>query len=227
MLKVENLGVGYGLTDILSGMSLEIGEKEVVAIVGPNGHGKSTLLKSIAGLNPPKSGQIWFDGTRIDKLSPYEITCRGITLMPEGGGYLPNFTVSENLRLGAYTNRQGFHDHLNEVHTLFPWLKERRSQIAWTLSGGERKMLAIARSLMTLSRLLLLDEPTWGVAPRIADEILGIVGHIRDMGRSLLLAESNMSFAGQVADRLVLLKNNKLEPISKTSIGEKRIEHMV
>src|SRR5207245_8747901 len=118
---------------------------EILGIVGANGHGKTTLLKSVAGVNPPRSGEIWFNGARIDGLPPHEIVARGVTLLPEGGGYIPQFTILENLKLGGYTNKSAINKNLETVYGLFPWMRERPHHVAWTLSGGQRRMLAIAR----------------------------------------------------------------------------------
>lgn len=226
MLKVDDISVSYGPIQILSNISLDVGDKEILAVIGPNGHGKSTLLRSVAGLNPPTSGEIWLNGARIDNLPMHEIVRRGIVLMPEGGGYLPYFTVYDNLRLGAYSNRKGLHRKLEEVNALFPWLRERSRQIAWTLSGGERKMLGIARSLMIDSSFLLLDEPTWGVAPRVANDLIEIIQNIRDTGRGIVIAESNVEFVAKLAERTVELKNNAITAIDRSLLGEKRVERL-
>ncbi len=225
MLKVDDISVSYGPTRILSDISLEAGENEILCIIGPNGHGKSTLLKSIAGLNPPTSGAIWFNGTLVSGLPVHDIVKQGIVLLPEGGGYLPYLTVFENLKLGGYSDRNHF--KIDNAYAIFPWLKERRSQIAWTLSGGERRMLAIARSLTTNSKLLLFDEPTWGLAPKIRNETVEIVKNIRDTGRGLIIAESDAGFVRRVADRVLSLRNNKLTPIEKDSLIEKTAEHLL
>jgi branched-chain amino acid transport system ATP-binding protein len=227
MLEVDNISVSYGPIQILSGMSIDVADNEILAIVGPNGHGKTTLLKSIAGLNPPRSGEIRLNDERINGLPSHEIVRRGIVLLPEGAGYLSNFTVYENLKLGAYSNPKEFDESLRKVVALFPWLGERARQLTWTLSGGERRMLSIARCLMTDSSLLLLDELTWGVAPMIRSGFETIVSNIRKMGRSIIMAESDAQFVGQTADRVVLLKNNTLTPLEKSSLGEKKAERLL
>lgn len=220
MLKVKDITVSYGQIKILSDISLDAEEREILGIIGPNGHVKTTLLKAIADINPPTAGEIWFDNSRIDKLSPHEIVKRGIVLLPEGGGYISNFTVLENLKLGAYINKKRLGENLEKVYSLFPWLRERNNQIAWTLSGGERRMLGIARCLMTNSKLLLFDEPTWGIAPKIRNEVIEIIKNIRDVGHSFIIADSDVQFISQLADRVVLLKNNKLYPMDKNALSE-------
>ena len=215
MFEVENISVSYGTVNVLSNISFNVDENEIVTIIGPNGHGKTTLLKSIVGINPPHSGSIKFYGENIEKDPPHEIVKRGIMLLPERGGYLSNFTVLENLKLGAYANQKEIKVNLEKVFKLFPWLKERTDQIAWTLSGGERRMLAMARCLMSRIKLLLLDEITLGVAPIIQIELKTIIKTIKDMGFSLIISESNILFVEDIADKFLLLKNNKLTPIEK------------
>lgn len=226
-LLVKEVGVSYGPVNILSGISLELAENEILGIVGPNGHGKTTLLKSIAGLNPPASGEIWFNGKRIDLLPPHEIVGSGIVLLPEGGGYIPQFTMLENLRLGGYTNKKLLGDNLEAVYRLFPWMKERPEQLAWTLSGGQRRMLAVARCLMANSKLLLFDEPSWGVAPKVRAEIVEIMRSIRKMGRSFLLADSDIQFTRTIADRLLLLKNSRLVPFEEGMVKEDSMDSLI
>lgn len=226
MLKVEDISVSYGPVKVLSGISLDVDDDEVLAVIGPNGHGKTTLLKSIAGLLAPNSGEIWFNGERTDKLSPHEIIKRGIVLLLEGGGYLPNLTVIENLKLGAYTQRDKVKERLERVYTIFPWLRDRSNQLNWTLSGGERRMLAIARCLMSDSQLLLLDEPTWGVASKVQSEIADVIKRVRSEGNSFLISESNLPFASQLADRVLLLKDNTITSLDKETIREKMMRYL-
>ncbi|MEM4289281.1 MAG: ABC transporter ATP-binding protein [Nitrososphaerota archaeon] len=223
MLKVDNISVYYGPVRVLSNISFDSYDGEVLAIVGPNGHGKTTLLKAIAGINPPVAGDIWYNGEKISKLPPHEIARKGVFLLPEGGGYIPNLTVIENLKLGAYTQRNTLEERLNKVYEIFPWLKTRSNQLSWTLSGGERRMLAIARCLVGNGKLLLLDEPTWGVSPKVQKEISEVICKLRGEEYSFMIAESNLFFASQLSDRLLLLKNNTLTPLDKDSIENEKL----
>jgi branched-chain amino acid transport system ATP-binding protein len=223
MLRVNDISVSYGPVRVLSNISFDSYDGEVLAIVGPNGHGKTTLLKAIAGLNPPFSGDILYNNERINKLTPHEIARRGIFLLLEGGGYISNMTVIENLKLGAYTQRRNLKERLSKVYDIFPWLRHRSNQLSWTLSGGERRMLAIARCLMGNSKLLLLDEPTWGVSPKIQGEIADVVGKLQKEGHSFIISESNLFFASQLANRLLLLRNNTITPLDKDSIENAKL----
>lgn len=220
MLEVKDITVSYGPIKILTHISLYLEEGEILGIIGPNGHGKTTLLRALSGLNPPIEGEIWFRGVRIDHLPMHEIVKRGIMLLPEGGGVVSTFTVMENLMLGAYVNKERFREKLREVYNIFPWMRERSEQVAWTLSGGERRMLAIARCLMSDSRLLLLDEPTWGIAPKVRYELIEIIRNIREAGISLIIADSDVRFISQLADRVLLLKNSKLREVDKSDLKE-------
>jgi branched-chain amino acid transport system ATP-binding protein len=218
MLEVKDISVSYGPIKVLSDISFTVDENEIVAIIGPNGHGKTTLLKSIAGVNPPTSGEISYYDEKISNYSTHQIVEKGILLLPEGGGYISNFSVLENLKLGAFTSYEDFKTNLEKVYQIFPWLEKRKNQISWSLSGGERRMLAIARTLMTKSNLLLLDELTMGIAPIIQLELKNVLKNIKKLGYSLLITESNIPFVLDFSDRFYLLKNNTIIELQEAEI---------
>jgi branched-chain amino acid transport system ATP-binding protein len=213
MLKVEDVSIAYGPVRILSNLTFDVNVNEIVAIIGPNGHGKTTLLKGIARLNDITSGRIRYLDSDITALKPHDVVRLGITLMPEGGGVLPGFTVIENLKLGSWNNWKEQNKMLEQAYSVFPWLAQRKNQVAWTLSGGERRMLAIARCLMGSPRLFLMDEPTLGIAPIVQQQLREALMKIRVTGRSLVIAESNVSFVRGLADRILLLKDNRLAEV--------------
>jgi branched-chain amino acid transport system ATP-binding protein len=204
--EVNGVWAGYSAAPVLRGVSLEVEPGEVVAVVGSNGAGKTTLLNAICGLVPVSRGEIVFDGARIDSLSTREIVSRGIAQVPEGRQLFSDMTVEENLRLGAYLRKgKEVADDLEEMFTRFPVLGERRTQEAGRLSGGEQQMLAIARALMSAPRLLLLDEPSIGLAPRIVREVAGHVIELAKRGSSVILVEQNVELALSVAARAYVL----------------------
>jgi branched-chain amino acid transport system ATP-binding protein len=212
MLKIENIKTSYGKIDVLWGISLEVDQNEIVALVGANGAGKTTLLHTITGLTPPNSGSISFLDTRIEKLAPHRIVRLGISLVPEGGKPFPEMSVLENLEIGAYMyetwkNRE---ESLAKVYRMFPVLKERTHQLAKTLSGGERQMLAMARSLMTQPKLCLFDEPSYGLAPIIVRQLFDFIRSLRDEGITVLIVEQNVQHALEVADRAYVLENGRI-----------------
>jgi branched-chain amino acid transport system ATP-binding protein len=213
MLNVENIDVFYGTLRILRRVSLEIKSKELVAIVGANGSGKSTLLKTISGLHRPSSGTIFFSGIRIDKLPPERIAKIGVIQVPEGRRVFPYLTVFENLLMGAYVNKEAWErrfDTLEWVYSLYPILKERKNQLAATLSGGEAQMLAIARGLMSRPKLLMLDEPSLGLAPKLVLELFGCIERLHEEGITILLVEQNVYQALKIADRGYVLSNGTI-----------------
>ena len=212
MLDVRDLVVAYGEITALKGVSLEVGRGEVVALLGANGAGKSTTLRAISGLIRPRSGSIFFDGRRIDALKPFEIARLGVVQCPEGRRLFANLTVLENLQMGAYArpDRKAVAGDVDRVCDLFPVLARRRAQAAGTLSGGEQQMLALARALMARPRLLLLDEPSLGLAPILIDEIFTTVSRIRDEGVTILLVEQNAHVALEIADRGYVLETGKV-----------------
>ncbi|HIP99230.1 TPA: ABC transporter ATP-binding protein [Candidatus Bipolaricaulota bacterium] len=210
MLEVEGLVVGYGKIAALMGVDLEVGEGELVAIIGANGAGKSTILAAIAGLRPVHGGAIRFRGRRIEGLPSWSRVRLGLALVPEGGRVFPDLSVEKNLRLGAFTVREP-KQHLELVFSLFPVLQERRRQRVGTLSGGERQMLAIGRALMADPQLLLVDEVSMGLMPKLVPEVLETFRRLRDeRGMSVLLAEQNAREALAVVDRGYVLKNGQV-----------------
>jgi branched-chain amino acid transport system ATP-binding protein len=203
MLKVQDLYVGYGEIEALHGISIEVNEGEIVAIIGSNGAGKSTLLNTISGLLRPKKGTIHFRDKPLHTTAPYNIVAQGVCQVPEGRRVFATMTVLENLEIGAQLpqNRKTSKQNLEHVYQLFPRLKERAKQQAGTLSGGEQQMLAVGRALMGNPKLLLLDEPSLGLAPLIVEEVYGVVNKIQKEGVSILLVEQNAYQALKVANR--------------------------
>lgn len=202
MIKIENLVVSYGGIEALKGITLDVPEGKIVTLVGANGAGKSTTLKSIVGLVKPKSGSIDYKGADLTKLNTQDMVKRGIALVPEGRRVFADLTVLENLKIGAYTrsNKKEIEADLEHVYTLFPRLKERTWQLAGTLSGGEQQMLAIGRALMSRPKLIMMDEPSLGLAPIIVKELFGIIKKINQEGMTVLLIEQNANAALKIAD---------------------------
>ncbi|MBB4041787.1 branched-chain amino acid transport system ATP-binding protein [Microvirga flocculans] len=213
MLTLKDVDLAYGPIAAVRKASIEVAAGEVVAIVGGNGAGKSTLLKGIAGLMPVGSGQIVFDGEEISRVAPHRRVARGIALSPEGRQVFPDQTVYDNLTLGAYFRHlpnDALDAEVEEQFKLFPRLRERRDQLAVTLSGGEQQMLAIARALMGKPRLLLLDEPSLGLAPKIIQEIFEIIVSLRRSGITILLVEQMANMALAIADRAYVLETGSV-----------------
>ena len=213
MLTVENLEASYGAVKALHGISLEVAEGELVALLGVNGAGKSTTLKSITGVLRPVKGTVTFLGDAITNKTPESIVRRGLSLVPEGRDIFGNLTVEENLRLGAFSSytRETYKADLAEVFELFPILEERFSQHGGLLSGGEQQMLAIARALMARPKLLMLDEPSLGLSPAMTDQIFELIGRLRQRGSTILLVEQNAERALEIVDRAYLLANGAVE----------------
>jgi branched-chain amino acid transport system ATP-binding protein len=211
ILEVCDLDVYYGNIHALRGVSLEVREGEIVTLIGANGAGKTTTLKTISGLLRPRAGSIRHRGEEISKLAPEAIVRRGISLVPEGRKIFPNLTVQENLDLGAYTRRDGrIKDDLERVFGLFPRLRERRRQMGGTLSGGEQQMLAIGRALMSAPKLLLLDEPSLGLAPLLVEQIFRTIVEINREGVTVLLVEQNANIALRTARRGYVLETGRI-----------------
>lgn len=216
ILSVRELVSGYGHVQVLRGISLEVGEGEVVTLIGANGAGKSTLLASIAGLVPAWSGSVRFAGEDFARITPERALRKGLALVPEGRKLFGPMTVQENLELGGYGRRreegsvQAFAETLALVRELFPVLEERRNQPAGTLSGGEQQMLAIARALMSRPRMLLLDEPSLGLAPKVIAEIFSVLDALRERGLTLLLVEQDARLALRHADRGYVVRTGEI-----------------
>ncbi|MBY0369102.1 ABC transporter ATP-binding protein [bacterium] len=205
MLRLEGIEAGYGRCAVLRGLNLEVGKGETVALVGANGAGKTTVLRTISALIRPRAGRVLFDGKDISHLKPHEIVCRGLSHVPERRGIFANLTVYENLVVGGYTQRLTSKD-FEEVYTLFPVLRERAKQSAGTLSGGEQQMLAISRALLSRPKLLLLDEPSLGLAPLVTKKIFETIQRISSQGTTVLLVEQNAHAALKISQRAYVLE---------------------
>ena len=208
LLRVHNLSVSYGSIQALRGFSLDVNAGEIVTLIGSNGAGKSTTLRTISGLLSPRAGQVEFDGQPIQAVAPHVIAQRGLVHVPEGRGIFANLSVEENLQLGAYFrhDKAAIRDDRERALTLFPRVRERLHQQAGTLSGGEQQMLAIARALLARPKLLMLDEPSLGLAPQIVQTIFQVIREINQEGTTILLVEQNASMALQVAHRAYVLE---------------------
>jgi branched-chain amino acid transport system ATP-binding protein len=234
ILDLENVHTYYGSIHALKGISLDVGEGEIVTLLGANGAGKSTTLRSINGLNHPRRGRIRFQGDDITQAPAHSIVKRGVAQSPEGRRLFPRMSVFENLEMGAFqrTDRAAMKDDIDRVFTLFPRLAERRTQKAGTLSGGEQQMVAIGRALMARPKLLMLDEPSMGLAPIFVEKIFEIIVEINKQGTPILLVEQNALMALEVANRGYVLETGKValaddakalrsnEEVRKTYLGE-------
>ena len=211
LLDVDNIHTFYGGIEALKGISVTVDEGEVVTLIGSNGAGKSTTLRSISGLTPPSAGSVRFDGEEVTRTPTAEIVARGITLAPEGRHVFPRMTVRENLELGAHLRRRdGLGEDLERVFSLFPRLQERERQKAGMMSGGEQQMLAIGRALMGRPRLLMLDEPSMGLAPILVERIYETIREINRTGVAILLVEQNANFALDIARRGYVLETGQI-----------------
>jgi len=222
MLKIEDLKVNYGGIEAVKGISFEVPENEIVTLIGANGAGKSTTLRTISGLIKPTTGKITFDGDEITDLPPYEIVSKGITLVPEGRRVFPDLTVLENLKAGAYLRKDDIKPDLEWVYDLFPRLKERSWQAAGTLSGGEQQMLAVGRALMSKPKLMMMDEPSLGLAPLIVKGIFDIIKEIVRQGVTILLVEQNANMALQTANDAYVLEVGR---ITMTGTGKELLNN--
>jgi branched-chain amino acid transport system ATP-binding protein len=212
VLVVEDIHTFYGSIEALKGISLEVNEGEIVTLIGANGAGKSTTLRSISGIVPPRTGRIVFNGREIQGLPGHTVAEIGIAQSPEGRRIFPRMTVLENLEMGAFTRRDqaGIREDLDRVYSLFPRLKERERQKGGTMSGGEQQMLAIGRALMARPRLLLLDEPSMGISPILTERIYDTIAEINRQGTTILLVEQNANFALGVSQRGYVLETGKV-----------------
>ena len=212
LLEVKNLEVYYGVICALKGISFEVNEGEIVSLIGANGAGKTTMMQSVVGLIPKKSGTVIFDGKDITKTPCHKIVELGMTQVPEGRRIFQELSVYENLMMGAYTVRdqQKFKEDLESIYERFPRLAERRNQIAGTLSGGEQQMLAMSRALMIHPKLLMLDEPSMGLAPILVDQVFSIIKELHEAGTTILLVEQNASKALEIADRAYVLETGSI-----------------
>jgi branched-chain amino acid transport system ATP-binding protein len=208
VLSVKDLVVHYGAIEALRGVSLEVPEKQVVALIGANGAGKTTTLRAISRMLRPTRGSVQFHGEELTRLLPHQIVARGLAHAPEGRGIFLNLTVRENLELGAFlrSDKDGITKDLERSYALFPILRERQGQVSGTLSGGEQQMLAVARALMSRPKLLLLDEPSLGLAPQVVDRIFSVLREVNETGVALLLVEQNAHKALQLAHRAYVLE---------------------
>jgi branched-chain amino acid transport system ATP-binding protein len=220
MLEVHDLHTYYGNIHALKGISLTVEEGEIVTLIGANGAGKTTTLRTICGLLNPRQGKVVLEGEDMEAYKAHEIVYKGVSMVPEGRGVFSKLTVSENLDMGAYhrDDREGIADDLERVFTLFPRLKERRSQVAGTLSGGEQQMLATARALMARPRLMLMDEPSMGLAPVLVEDVFEKILEINREGTTILLVEQNAHMALQVAGRGYVLQTGEIV-LSDTADG--------
>ena len=210
MLNISNLKVNYGGIEAVKGISFTVPEKSIVTLIGANGAGKSTTLRAIAGLVPIKGGTIEFLGKQISSLPSEKIVGTGITLVPEGRRVFPDLTVLENIKIGAYLRKDDLTDDINWVYDLFPRLKERSWQLAGTLSGGEQQMLAVGRALMSRPKLIMMDEPSLGLAPLIVQGIFDIIKEINRQGVTILLIEQNANLALRAADYGYVLETGNI-----------------
>jgi branched-chain amino acid transport system ATP-binding protein len=227
MLEVRNLHAAYGQTRVLDGVDLSVGDGEFAIVIGPNGHGKTTLLRTISGLMAPTAGEISFAGKRIDGAHPEAIANRGLVHIPQGDLPFGDMTVEENLLLGAFPSDAwaGRASRLEGVYEIFPALTERRSQRARTLSGGERRMLALGRGLMREARMLMIDEPSLGLAPVIVSEVYRHIEQIASSGVTLLLVEENFSHAQEFDARVLLLESGRI--VREGSVSELLADEIV
>ena len=219
MLEIKDLEVYYGMIQAIKGISFEVNEGEVIALIGANGAGKTTILHTISGLIAPKKGSITFEGQEITKIPAHKIVENGLAQVPEGRRVFPSLSVLQNLKLGAYTrkDKKEIDDTLKMIYERFPRLEERKNQPAGTLSGGEQQMLAMGRALMSKPRIILMDEPSMGLSPIFVNEIFDIIKQVSARGTTVLLVEQNAKKALSIADRGYVLETGKIVKEGKAS----------
>ena len=210
MLRVQELVTAYGKIEALKGVSLEVAQGSITCLLGPNGAGKTTLMMTIAGILKPRSGSVFFAESNISAMPAHAIVARGIALVPENRLVFPSMTVLENLHAGAYQRKSGIEEDIHRLFARFPRLKERTGQLAGTLSGGEQQMLAVARALMSRPKLLLMDEPSLGLAPLVVEEIFQIIADLHRDGTTIFLVEQNAHMALKVAQRFYLMEQGRV-----------------
>ncbi len=228
MLKVENLEVAYGMIKAIKGVSFEVNEGEVIALIGANGAGKTTILHTVTGLLSPQAGSIVFEGVELTKIPAHKIVGMGMAHVPEGRRVFQELTVLENLKLGAFilNDKKRIESNLEYVYTHFPRLKERRGQVAGTLSGGEQQMLAMGRALMSNPKIILMDEPSMGLSPILVSEIFNIIKEVSADGTTVLLVEQNAKKALSIANRAYVLETGKivLEGDAKELMNDEQVK---
>ena len=210
ILEIKNLSVNFGGIKAVNNISMEVEEGKIVTLIGANGAGKSTILRSVSGIVKPQAGEIFLNGQNILGMSPDAIVSRGVTLVPEGRRVFPNLTVQENLKIGAYLRKDKLDADLEYVYSLFPRLKESNWQLAGTLSGGEQQMLAVGRALMSKPKLVMMDEPSLGLAPLVVKSIFEIIETINGQGITVLLIEQNANMALRIADTAYVLETGAI-----------------
>ena len=210
ILKIEDLQVHYGGIEAVKGISFDVQEGQIVTLIGSNGAGKSSTLRTISGLVKPSGGKITFRGEDITGKDPTQIVTQGVTLVPEGRRIFPDMTVLENLKIGAYLRKDDLSEDLEWVYSLFPRLKERAKQLAGTLSGGEQQMLAMGRAIMSAPKLIVMDEPSMGLSPVLVQEVFSIIQTMHELGITILLVEQNAKMALAIADRAYVLENGRI-----------------
>ena len=212
MLSVEKIQLRYNKIPVIHDVSIRVEKGEIVTLVGGNGNGKSTVLKGISGILPPSEGKIVFEGKDITKTEAFDIVSLGISLVPEGRRLFPTLSVYKNLLLGAYLTNDGreIEKRMDYVYSIFPTLKERKDQRAGTLSGGEQQMVAIGRGLMSKPKLLLLDEPSWGIAPKLVDRVFEVIREIRNDGVTIILVEQDVQEALETCDRAYVIQTGRV-----------------